>query len=96
MTEEQILDVYETLIGVRAAAYRVPGVENLYEPGSPCAIGYENMLDAYARLRERLGITGDDDEDVETIINSLMDIEKIVSLKMFEYGRKMGLAEKRQ
>ena len=93
MSEEQIRDVYETLIGVRVEAYRVSGVENLYEPGSPCAIAYENMLDAYSRLRERLGITGDDDENVETIINSLMDIEQIVSLKMFEYGRKITLEE---
>ena len=43
---------------------------------------YEEMLDAYARLRERLGVE-DEDEDVEIIINSLLAIQQKLCLEMF-------------
>mgnify|MGYP006955466334 FL=1 len=41
------------------------------------------MLDAYERLRERLGVT-DEDEDVEIIIDSLLAIQRKLCREMFE------------
>ena len=41
------------------------------------------MLDAYERLRDRLGVV-DEDEDVEVVIDSLLDIQRQLCLKMFE------------
>ena len=35
-----------------------------------------------------------EDTDVETIISSLMDIERTVSIKMFEYGMRFAMQEK--
>ena len=85
MNAEMIDNIYLTLIGQMDDAFCVAGVENLFEEGSVCDCAYEQMLDAYARLRERLGIENED-ADVEQIINALRTIERTVSMKMFEYG----------
>lgn len=77
--------IYETLLDVLVPAYRLPCVENLFAPGQPCYENYNDVLDAYERLRERLGVENDD-EDVEIIITSLLSMGKTVALKMFDYG----------
>ena len=89
MHDEKIEDIYCTLTGVMQDEFCVPGVENLFTEGSLCANLYAQMLDAYERLCERLGVK-DEDGDVEIIINSLMTIEQNVSKKMFEYGVKFA------
>ena len=48
-------------------------------------IYYSNASDAYMRLCQRLGVE-DEDEDVEIIFDSFMNITKILCLKMFFYG----------
>ena len=83
-------DVYDTLCGLRRKDAGVEGVENLFAPGSECQRLYSRMLDAYDRLCSRLGVV-DEDEDVETIISSLMGIEHAISFKMYEYGAKYGM-----
>lgn len=88
MDSKQIEDVYQTLIGVMVEGYCIPGIENLFTEGSECESAYDEMLEAYGRLRDRLGIV-DEDADVEIIINSLLKIQRLVAVKMFEYGRKM-------
>ena len=85
MNTEKIENIYLTLIGQMEDAFCVPGVENLFAEGSECDCSYTQMLDAYGRLRERLGVD-DEDADVEQIINALRKIEKIISMRMFEYG----------
>ena len=47
------------------------------------------MLDAYERLCQRLE-AGEDDGDVEIIIHSLLQIQKIVGMKMYSYGAQFG------
>lgn len=81
--------VYETLSGVLLDEYCVPGVENVFRNGNACAKLYSQILDAYARLCERLG-TDEEDADVEIIINPFDQIAKILGLKMFDYGIKFG------
>lgn len=81
--------VYETLSGVLLDEYRVPGVDNAFSEGSTCAKLYSQILDAYARLCERLG-ADEEDADVEVIINSFDQITKILGLRMFDYGIKFG------
>ncbi len=85
MEDKKIQDIYNTLVGELQAPYRIPGIENIYATGSLCADAYADMLDAYERLCERLGVI-DEDEDVEIIISSLRAIEREISLKMFKYG----------
>lgn len=81
--------VYDTLQGDLVEKARLPGVENLFAEGGFCMTRYGQMLDAYQRLRERLEVE-DEDLDVEEMIWAFMDIERTVSFKMFEYGRKLA------
>ena len=78
-------EIYYTLAGELQEKARIPGVENLFRSGSPCANAYADMLDAYERLCDRLGVV-DEDEDIEIIVSSLRYIEKEMAMKMFEYG----------
>ena len=86
-------DLYDTLRGLRSEGTGIPGVENLFVPGSECEQLYGRMLDAYERLRIRLGVE-EEDADVEEIIYSLMGIERVISFAMFEYGAKYGMDRK--
>ena len=81
-------DVYLTLCGEVHNAYAVPGVENAYADGSECDRLYNELCDAYDRLRRRLGIT-DEDEDIEIIIGNLMSIQSILCQKMYFYGQSL-------
>lgn len=63
----------------------VEGVENAFYDGSVCEAAYEQMLEAYERLRQRLQVKNED-ADVECIINALQTITKELCLRMFEYG----------
>ena len=93
MKEIEIEKIYLTLLGVMQEQFRVPGMENLFVEGSECMNRYSEMLAAYERLCERLGII-DEDKDVEIIIDALMTIERKISMKMFEYGMKFALDQK--
>lgn len=50
--EEQ---VYYSLLGEMTEDSALPWVESAFAPGSVCEEQYERMLDAYGRLRQRLG-----------------------------------------
>lgn len=58
--------------------------EDEFAEGKLCNQLYEDFYYANRRVCERLGV--DEDEDVETIIRSLMEINEICAKKMFEYG----------
>ena len=73
--------VYESLLGELVDPIKY--VPNAFEPGSFCEGKYQEMLDAYERLRDRLGIV-DEDADVEVIIDSLLAIQRELCLKMFD------------
>ena len=64
----------------------VEGVESVFYEGSACEVAYEQMLEAYERLRQRLQVENED-ADVECIINAFQTIARELSLRMFEYGR---------
>lgn len=87
MNKEFIKEVYDSLNGVLVDP--LPGVEDLFEEGKPCAVRYGQMLEAYARLCQRLGAS-DEDPDVEVIINALLDNQREMGLKMFEYGTRFA------
>lgn len=81
--------VYDSLSGVLLKEYCVPGVEDVFMEGKPCAELYRGILKAYERLCSRLG-TVDEDVDVEVIINGFMEINRIIGIKMYEYGYEKG------
>ena len=88
MNAELFEQVYDTVRGQRIADL-AEGVENAFEPGSVCDRSYRKMLDAYARLCQRLGKV-DEDEDVEIIINAFMEMDRVLSKEMFRYGIHFG------
>lgn len=85
--EKFVEAVYDSLQGELLVP--VPGVKNMFAQGEICALKYQQMWDAYLRLCMRLGVV-DEDEDVEIIICALMDIQKLLAIKMYEYGAKFG------
>ena len=72
-------------MGDRLPEYAVPGVENAFAPGSFCDRKYAAMREAYERLCHRLG-AGDEDPDLEIIVDSLMDIQHFLTKTMFHLG----------
>ena len=73
--------VYESLIGELIDP--IKDVPNAFEPGSYCETRYRQVLEAYERLRGRLGVT-DEDPDVEIIIDSLLEIQRKLCVEMFD------------
>lgn len=67
----------------------IPGVENAFADGSVCDRCYKDMLDAYARLLDRLGLENED-KDVEIIINSLRTITDELCYRMFYLGAQLA------
>ena len=73
--------VYESLIGELVDP--IKDVPNAFEPGSYCETRYRQVLEAYERLRGRLGVA-DEDPDVEIIIDSLLEIQRKLCMGMFD------------
>ena len=79
--------VYQTLTDSLIEDYRIPEVENAFAVNSPCAKLYAEIYRANHRLCARLGQTNAD-PDVELIIDNLLEINRILCLKMYDYGQK--------
>lgn len=77
MTKQEI---YDQIIG------SVCNVENEFADGKPCSELYGRVYDARLRLSERTGIDFED-PDLMEIVESLEEITRICSLKMFDYGK---------
>ena len=77
--------VYDTIMGNLVQEWSCSDVENLFAEGKRCADLYAQMLEAYSRLCERLSVQEDDDGEI--MINSMMEIMRIVAYKMYEYGQ---------
>ena len=86
MDQAYITWIYDSVMGNLTKEAHCPDIENLFESNKPCAMLYQQMLEAYWRLCEKLG-QEDEDDDGEIMINSLLEITRIVGIKMFEYGQ---------
>ena len=84
--------VYYSAIGQLSQEEAVPGVENLFADGSICDGLYAQVLEAYERLRERLGVLNEDD-DVEIIIDNLLEIGDRIGYEMYRCGALFGRGE---
>ena len=83
MSDKLMEAVYDSLLGERIVP--VPGVENAFAEESLCEKRYNEMQEAYQRLRIRLNKSGEA-HDVEIIINALLSIQRELCYKMFHYG----------
>lgn len=92
MKEQFAEQVYMTLQGQLMPEDMVSGVENIFENGGIGLKLYDEVLQAYQRICERLGVR-DEDEDLEIIMRNMMEIEREVALRMYEYGVRFGNCE---
>lgn len=87
-TNEQKEHIYNLAIGTyNLEMYSIPGSEYIqdeFAKGKPCDVLYEEVYNAKENICQRLDVA--EDRDVETIIDNLLTIAKILSLKMYEYG----------
>ena len=81
---QQVLD---SLLGHLLPEYHLNWVETIFVPGHPCYEEYGKMYDTYPVLCSRLG-AGEEDPDVERMVDALLNHGRILALEMFEYGRK--------
>lgn len=86
MQKEQI---FEKMNGFLAeGSHSLPeqaDIEDEFAEGKECCLLYEGVYQAERNLCERLG--EDENEDVETILNSMEKITRILAMKMYEYGK---------
>lgn len=80
--------VYLTLMDELIPEAHVPGVEILIAEGTPCAKRYNEAFEAYGRLKDRLGLV--EDEDLDTLIDSLLDVCQMAGTAMYRYGEKFA------
>ena len=84
--------VYDCLLGQILSETALDWVESIFTDGSEYNRNYAAVLAAYGRLCQRLG-TDEEDDDVEVIINSMLDNEKLIALNMFELGMRYAKSE---
>ena len=87
-TKGQKEHIYNLAIGsYNVELYSIPGseyVQDEFAEGKPCNTLYEEVYNAKENICKKLDVS--EDCDVETIIDNLLAIAKILSLKMYEYG----------
>ncbi len=88
MNEEVFEDIYRSMTGFYIPEAMVPGVPNLFAPYGYCDRECARMRQAYERLCARLGVDADDeDEDLNTMVEAMENIQKALCREMFLLGR---------
>lgn len=79
--------IYDVVIGAVEDGSDYSDVKTEFEEDSLCERLYEEVYQTKERLNQRLGKEGEEDAEIEKIINSMFDICRIVGNKMYEYGK---------
>lgn len=82
---EQFENIYATLTGNAAPEAKVPWVQSIFTEGTVYSNAYQALWDARLRLGQRFGVEFTD-EDLETMMGAVSDIEREIALHMFLYG----------
>lgn len=81
--------IYEKMNGfLKDEIFLIPkkiAIEDEFAEGKECFHLYEKAYLAKQNLCRRLG--EDEDKDIEILISSMENIARLLSLKMYEYGR---------
>ena len=78
--------IYDVVIGAVEEGTANPEVKTVFGEDSLCEKLYEEIYQTKEKLSQRLGKEGEEDADIEKIINNMFDICRIVGNKMYEYG----------
>ena len=91
MQKEQIYDMMNGFLveGVLSMPEGIV-IEDEFAEGKECCLLYEGVYQAKQNLCERLG--EDEDRDVEAILSGMERVSRLLSLKMYEYGRQEARA----
>lgn len=85
--------VYELLTGVRDAESeplaQQLGIENMFDEGAECERLYAVTYDMRRSIAARLG-TDTEDGELHRLICAYEQMQRIIALKMFEYGVSAG------
>lgn len=91
MLKEQIFEKMNGFLTEGLLSLLEPcAIEDEFAEGKECCLLYEGVYQAGRNLCERLG--EDEDSDVEIILNGMERINRLVSLRMYEYGRHEAVA----
>ena len=91
MEKDQLAEwVFDTINGFLEPECCLDNVENLFEEGKRCSQLYRDMAASRERLANRLECS-EEDSDIEGMIAPLLDITRIVGMKMFQYGYQFGI-----
>lgn len=83
--------VYDTLTDELTDEFALPEVENAYAQGSRCERLYNETIRMCWDISKRLnGNDVDTHPDVQLIMDNMLEIQKILCLKMFHYGMSFG------
>lgn len=86
MKKEMIYDIMNGFIDLESISEPIDIiVQNEFCNGRECEKILGKVYRSKCSLGERLG--DDEDDDVEQIINGMDEITRILSFKMYEYGR---------
>lgn len=87
--------IYEQMNGfLEEDTFPIPkkiGIEDEFADGKECSQLYERAYLAKQNLCRRLG--EDEDHDIEMLISSMENITRVLSMRMYEYGKKEHLME---
>ena len=83
--EKNSTEFMQQVYDLATGAYN-PGSSIVFSEGSVCAEAYREVYAAGERLCRRLGVQFGDDVDVEAIVDNMMEIQREIGLKMYEYG----------
>lgn len=87
--------VYEMVMGAITedeASEEYAKIQDEFSKDSECDRLYEEIYEAKQYISQKLHKSGEEDPDVELIINHMFDICRIISIKMFEW---LNMVQKR-
>ena len=81
--------IYEQMNGfLEEDTFSIPNkitIEDEFAEGKECSQLYERAYLAKQNLCRRLG--KDEDHDIETLVSSMENIARLLSMQMYEYGK---------
>lgn len=88
-------EIYEILLGQSLYPLKPNGldlqIEDAFATGSECEELYEGVYNANREICKKLGV--EESREVENMIWNLDAIQKIIAMKMYEYGYQVAKME---
>ena len=79
----EVTHIYESMLGEQVDPH--PGIPNAFADGEKCALLYSEIYVAVQSLSDRLG--GEEDPDVESILDNFWEIDREPCQRMYRYGQ---------